>query len=83
MLVEVSYVEYHTAFVKMDDKYNILVEYEKTRYDDKWDGRHGEMEDLANECASQAMVGLGSDDADDTYCNLVTESRSGIDIYEA
>lgn len=83
MLVEVSYVEYHSALVQMDDKYSILVEYAKTRYDDKWDGRHGEMEDFASECASQAMVGLCSDDADDVYCNLVTESRSCIDIYEA
>ena len=83
MLVEVSYVEYHTALVKMDDKYNILVEYAKTRYDDKWDGRHGEMEDLASECASQAMVGLDGNSADDVYCNLITDSRSGIDIYEA
>lgn len=83
MLVEVSYVEYHTAHVKMDDKYNILVEYAKTRYDDKWDGRHGEMEDLASECAYQAMMGLDGNGADDVYCNLITDSRSGIDIYEA
>ncbi len=83
MLVEVSYVEYRSTLVAVDDKYSILVEYGKTRYDDKWDGRHGEMEDLANECASQAMVGLSSDDADDTYCNLILDAKTNIEIYEA
>ena len=82
MLVEVSYIEYHTALVKMDDKYSILVEYEQTKEDEKWDGRDGEMEDLACECAGQAMMGLGSD-ADDVYCNLITEPNSCVDIYQA
>lgn len=82
MLVEVSYVEYHTALVKVDDKYSILVEYEKTKDDEKWDDRHGEMEDLASDCAYKAMMGLGSD-ADDVYCNLITEPNSCVDIYQA
>ena len=83
MLVEVSYVEYHDALVRVDDKYSILVEYEKTKDDEKWDDRHGEMEDLASECASQAMVGLGSDDANDIYCNLILDAKTNTGIYEA
>ena len=83
MLVEVSYVEYHTATVEVDDKYQMLVDYQKTMHDDKWDDRHGEMEDLASDCAYQAMMGLDSNGADDVYCNLITDSRSGVDIYEA
>lgn len=83
MLVEVSYVEYHTALVTVDEKYKILVDYQNTKDDDKWDDRHGEMEDLASECAFKAMLKLGSDDANDIYCNLILDAKTNTEIYEA
>lgn len=83
MLVEVSYVEYHTATVEVDDKYQILVDYQKTMHDDKWDDRHGEMEDLAAECAGKVMTKLWNDDADDTYCNLILDAETNTFIYES
>lgn len=83
MLVEVSYVEYHTAMVKVDDKYRILVDYQKTMHDDKWDDRHGEMDDLSAECASKAMTGLASSKAKDYFCNMILDAKTGEAIYEA
>lgn len=83
MLVEVSYVEYHTATVEVDDKYQILVDYQKTMHDDKWDDRHGEMEDLASDCAFKVMMRLGSDKANDCYCSMILDVKTGGAIYEA
>ena len=83
MLVEVSYVEYHTAMVRVDDKYQILVDYQNTKDDDKWDDRHGEMEDLAAECAETAMARFWNDDADDIYCNLILDAETNTFIYES
>lgn len=85
MLVEVSYVEYHTATVEVevDDKYQILVDYQKTMHEDKWDGRHGKMCDLSAECASEAMMGLVSSKANGYYCNMILDTKTGEAIYEA
>ena len=82
MLVEVSYVEYHTAMVEVDDKYQVLVDYQKTMQDDKWDDLDGEMYDLSSECASEVMMGLGSDKANDCYCSMILDIKTGAAIYE-
>lgn len=83
MLVEVSYVEYHTAMVEVDDKYQVLVDYQKTMHDDKWDDLDGGMYDLSAECASQAMTGLASNKANDYYCNMILDAKTGVAIYES